>query len=343
MSDRKPPETAKPRRLLAGSAVVALFLAGLAGLQTACGKKTESEAASKGARLAAPSPIPPVPTPTPDPGEPPSFRTAAVSGQEPFAAVKAPFEADFDDRGRIWILDSMNSRVRIFDRDGGFLGGWGGNGDGKFAFKYAEGLAISGDNLYVADTWNHRIVLYSLAGAWKASASGSLMGPRGVAVGSDGAVWVTDTGNNRVIKYDAELGNLQTIGTKGVEPGEFEGPVAIAVSPSGTVYITDTRNRRIQVLDKNGKYLSSWSLPWLEKSWEARLAVGQNGTVYVSHPDGAQVLSFDRSGAPARRWSAGSSGEKFLMPVGLAIDRKREILEVMDVGSHKVVQVKLSA
>jgi DNA-binding beta-propeller fold protein YncE len=155
-------------------------------------------------------------------------------------------------------------------------------------------------------------------------------------------VWVTDTGNNRVLKCDAELGNLQTIGTKGVEPGQFEGPVGIVVIPRG-LSTSRIRETRIQVLDKNGRYLSSWSLPWLEKSWEARLAVGQNGTVYVSDPDGAQVLSFNPSGTPDRRWSAGSSGEKFLLPVGLAIDRKREILEVMDVGSHKVVEVKLSA
>ncbi len=89
----------------------------------------------------------PVPTPTPDPGEPVVLREAAISSEAPFSNVIAPFEAKMDDRGRLWVLDSVNSRIRLFDREGRFFGGWGGVGDGKFAFRNPEGLAIFGDNV----------------------------------------------------------------------------------------------------------------------------------------------------------------------------------------------------
>ena len=336
MSDATPSEVEKTRRLLATVSLIALALAGLAVLQTACGKKGSENAAAPEKPAAAPAP-----TPTPDPGEPPSFREKAAAGEAAFAGVKEPFDLKLDDHGRIWVLDSLNSRIRLFDPNGGYLGGWGGNGSGKTFFKTPEGLAVSKNNVYVADTWNHRTIHFSPSGEWKGSAAG-FMGPRGVAVGPDGSVWVTDTGNSRVIKYDAALENPQTVGSAGTEPGKFKGPVGITISASGNVYIADAGNRRIQVLDKDGKYLSSWSIPWLEQSWEARLETDQNGTVYVSYPDGAEVISFDKSGAPGKHWNADDSGQKFLRPVGLAIDRKQGILYVTDTGSRKVVKVTLS-
>lgn len=336
MSDLTLRETTKTRRLVAAVALMALLLASLAALQTACGKKTEKPAASQQAAA------PPALTPTLDAGEPPSFKETAAVGEGPFSSVKTPFEADFDDRGRIWILDSANSRLRLFDSGGGFFGGWGGNGDGKLFFNHPEGLATSRDNLYVADTWNHRVVRFSLAGEWKGSVTG-FMGPRGVAVGRDGSVWVADTGNSRVVKYDAALQNPQTVGAVGTKPGEFKGPVSIAVGPSGAVYVTDPGSSRIQVLDKDGKFVSSWSLPWLEKSWQAHLEVDQDETLYISNPEGSEVVSFIGSGKPDRRWTADSSGERFLRPIGLAVGRKQGILYVMDTASHKVLKINLPA
>jgi sugar lactone lactonase YvrE len=333
-----PSETEKTRRLLATISLIALALAGLAVLESACGKKGEEKVAAAPKQGAAP----PAPTATPDPGEPPSLREKAAAGEAPFSAVKAPFDAKVDERERLWVVDSDNSRVRLFDPNGGFLGGWGGNGSGKFAFKTPAALAVSRNNLYVADTWNHRVVRFTTAGEWKSSAAG-FMGPRGVAVGPDGSVWVTDTGNSRVLKYDSALENPQTIGVAGTEPGKFKSPVGIAISESGNVYVSDAGNRRIQVLDKNGKYLSSVNIPWLEQAWEARIETDPNGMLYVSYPDGSQVVSFDRSGAPGRNWNADDSGQKFLRPVGLALDHKQNILYVIDTASHKVLKVSLSA
>ncbi len=337
MSDDPSVETEKSRRLLAGIVLVAIGAAIFLGY-LATRRKPDAAAPAAVERGAAR----PEPTPTPDPGEPLAFRQAASRDEPPFAAARSPFEVKLDGEGRIWILDSPNSRIRLFDREGGFLGGWGGLGSGQFSFKTPEGLAISGDNLYVADTWNHRVIRYSLKGEWKGQVAAGFMGPRGVAVGSDGSVWVTDTGNHRVVKFNAALENEQIVGPTGTKPGEFKSPVGIAVSRSGLIYIADTGNGRIQIFDKDGTYKSSWSLPWLEKSWMARLAVGEDGTVYASVPGGPEVIAFDASGASARHWAADDSGEKFVLPEGLTIDHKKGVLYVADGGTRKLMSISLS-
>lgn len=339
MNDATSPETEKTRRLLATISLIALAVAGLMTAQAACRGKQGSEAPSAAAKSA---PGAPQPTPTPDPGESPSFKPSAPSGQPPFSAVKAPFDVRTDDQGRIWVLDSTNSRIRLFDKDGGFLGGWGGHGDGKNSFSLPEALAISKGNLYVADTWNHRASRYSFNGEFKGSVTG-FMGPRGIAAGADGSVWVADTGNSRVVRYGADLGSPQVVASVGADPGQVKGPVGIAVAPSGNVYVTDPGNKRVQVLDKNGKYVSSISIPWLGDGWQARVEVDKNGTVYLSNPGQSQIESFDRSGKPARKWTTDDAGEKFVRPIGLALDPRQNVLFVMDTASQKVMKISLSA
>ena len=270
----------------------------------------------------------------PGPGEPVAIRASATSASRPSRGQGSVHRQDR--RPRTGLGLGFRQRAHpLFDREGGFLGGWGGHGDGQFAFRSPEGLAISGNNLYVADTWNHRVVRYTLAGEWKGSVLG-FMGPRGVAVGPDGSVWVADTGNHRVVKYDAALKNQEVIGVGGSEPGKFKSPVSIAFGPSGNVYITDAGNSRIQVLDKDGKYLSSWSIPWLAKSWQARLETDRTGPIYLSYPEGSEVLSFDRSGAPSDDWTE-ASGEKLPCRSALGANRKQGILYVADIANRKLL------
>jgi len=337
MRDYTALDTAEQRRTTSPA-----FLAALAAVVLAvgfgCQKKAEapSPASSSAATGSAPSASP---VPTSPVEEAPSFRATAAAGEAPYAAVASPSDGAVDEQGRLWVLDSEHNRLRAFDPQGGYLGGWGGSADqGRYSFHGPEGIAIAGNTVYVSDTWKGEARAYSLKGEPAGRASG-LYGPRGIAASRD-AVWVTDTGNSRVMAYDAGLTNPRQIGPSGAGPGQFNGPVGIAFAPSGRVFIGDSGNGRIQVFGKDGKFVSSWSLPWLKKTWQAHVAVDRRGVVYVSNPDAGQVLAFDASGHQQKAWTEDSAGTKLVRPIGMAVGP--ETLYVMDVVSHKVLKIALS-
>lgn len=275
-----------------------------------------------------------------EPEVPPSILAKAEEGPVPFGGMREPRDAAVDGKGRLWVADFGNSRIRIFDGDGGYLGGWGGRGSGTYGLREPCGVAVGGEDVYVADTWNGRVESFTLAGEWKAAVTG-LYGPRGVAVAPDGGVWVTDSGNHRLVLYDALLTNGREIGKKGSGPAEFLGPVGIAVGPNGWVYVADTGNRRVEILDAGGRFQRSLPVAGWTDGVEPHVEVDDDGTVYVTVPSAEAVQIYDPSGTPGARWTADPSGAKFARPTGLAIDRKNRMLYVVNSANNTVLKMPL--
>jgi DNA-binding beta-propeller fold protein YncE len=271
--------------------------------------------------------------------QPPVIRAAAEAGRPPFDGLREPRDGAVDDSGRIWIADFAHSRLRLFDRNGGSLGGWGGRGSGNFGFHDLSGVAIRKEDLYVADTWNGRVSHFTTAGAWKGTATG-MFGPRGVAVGQDGRVWITDTGNHQVRVYDASLQGAETIGKRGSGPSEFASPVGVCVGRSGDVYVADTGNRRIVVLDPTGKFKNSWPFPGWDRAVEPFLEADDDESVFATDPGSAEaVVHLDRRGQVLQKWVAASNGAKFSLPSGLALDHRARILYVVNRGNATVSRI----
>lgn len=320
------------RPALAGALALGMAVA----LGAGC-RRSESPASSPTPAAAAAATTPP------EPSEPstPQIRETAVTGLSPYAGMKEPRDAAVDSKGRLWVADFGNSRLRVFDSNGGYLGGLGSRGNGTYELRDPCAVAIAGDDVYVADTWNGRIQAYSATGEWKATAAG-LFGPRGVAASPDGKVWATDTGNNQIVVYDRALANPQKIGKAGSGHAEFEGPVGIAIGPSGDVYVADGRNHRVQVLGADGGFRRALVVPGWEGSAEPHLEVGSRGEVYVSDPNAGKVLELD-AGRLARTWTADDAGRPFARPTGIAIDRAQRVLYVVDSASATVSKISLAA
>jgi DNA-binding beta-propeller fold protein YncE len=183
------------------------------------------------------------------PGAQTLIHKAAEPNQAPHGTAAAA-RRPLDGEGRLWIADFGTSKLHVFDPDGGFLGGWGGNGNGERRFNHPYGVAIAGDTVYVADTENSRVTAFSLAGDFKAT-SGGLYGPRGIAVAPDGSIWVTDLGNRRLMRYDAQLKHWDSFGhsEKGLD---FRAPIGIAVAPDGVVYVSDPDDHSLKIVDRRG-------------------------------------------------------------------------------------------
>lgn len=97
-------------------------------------------------------------------------------------------------------------------------------------------------------------------------AEAELNGPRGLAVDGDGNLYVSDTGNNRVVVFDPAgevrlvLGGTDPAAAEGMIPaaGYFKEPWGVAVAADGTVFVADTWSHRIQVFTSGGEFIRMW-------------------------------------------------------------------------------------
>ncbi|MEX2162389.1 MAG: flippase activity-associated protein Agl23 [Anaerolineales bacterium] len=231
--------------------------------------------------------------------------------------------------GSLYVADSFNHRIQHLDADGLFINAWGVAGDPvetndpEGAFSEPWGVAVSPDGrfVYVADTWNYRIQKFTASGAFvtmwgTTEQTGALYGPRDILVANDGNVIVTDTGNKRIIIYDANGNYVSQIGGSGFELGQFEEPVGLALDrEANLLFVADAWNLRVQVLSYQDGLLNplrSWDI----ESWEGQsitnkpyLAVGSDHRVYVTDPDLGRVLVFEQDGTFVHFFGGYTEGE----------------------------------
>ena len=78
------------------------------------------------------------------------------------------------------------------------------------------------------------------------SAEGELNRPMGLAVDSQDSVYVADTGNHRVQKFEPGGRFITKLGSAGTGLGQMMGPVSIAISQTGNLFVLELDNARVQ-------------------------------------------------------------------------------------------------
>jgi sugar lactone lactonase YvrE len=87
------------------------------------------------------------------------------------------------------------------------------------------------------------------------SGDGQFNGPVGIAIDSANDLYVADSGNNRIQKFNSAGTFVTKWGTMGTGNGEFNAPQGVAVDTVGTVYVGDTGNNRVQLFSNTGTFL----------------------------------------------------------------------------------------
>ncbi len=154
----------------------------------------------------------------------------------------------------------------------------------------------------------------------KIGASSGLREPHGVAVDGRGNVYIVDTGNDRIVKFDPSGRELVAFGKKGSDPGQFSKPLVAAFSPQGNLLVLDSDTSWIQVFTPDGKFVSRFAGPAMNFYHPAGLAVSSDGTIAVADTGGNRVVLLDSGGQLKGSPIAGVEKQPFSQPTDVYFD-----------------------
>ncbi|MBG7609800.1 MAG: TIGR03663 family protein [Anaerolineae bacterium] len=271
--------------------------------------------------------------------------------------------------GSMYIADTGNHRVQHLDPKGDVLEIWGSFADSAIGpapegtFYEPWGIAVGPEgNVYVTDTWNHRVQKFSSTGEFitewgifgQAETGAAFWGPRDIVVGANGQVFIADTGNKRIAVFDLDGNFISEFGEVGLLEGQLDEPVGLAIDVEGQVYVADTWNHRVQVFaddNSSAQYgvVNSWELEaWYGQSLDNKpyLTVDSLGRIFIGDPEGHHILEFNAEGELMQYWGLYGTDPQDLfglnLPTGMTIDPEGD-LWVADAGNHRILRFTIPA
>jgi DNA-binding beta-propeller fold protein YncE len=217
----------------------------------------------------------------------------------------SPVGVAFDDELRLYVADSVLSKIFVFDARGDYLFSLEKTGDG--VLKRPTGLAFDSKQklLYVADTLSHKVHVFDSKGSFLFSFGGRGTGegkfnfPTHIFWSDARNLYVTDSMNFRIQIFDPSGNFISLFGRQGDGSGDFAIPKGIASGRDRVIYVVDSLFDTVQLFDESGEFL---------------LAVGSRGT---------------------------GPGE-FYLPSGIFLDDNNGMLYVCDTFNQRVQVFRIS-
>lgn len=217
-------------------------------------------------------------------------------GQRQPGALEKPAGLALDAEMNVYVTDTKQRQVLVYDSLGLFLRAVGGPED----LGRPTGVAVSrdGERIYVVDRADN------------------------------------ESNRHQVVIYGKEGNRIKTIGTRGDGPGQFNVPLQGTVAADGTLYVLDSGNFRVQAFDRDGNFLRAFGRLGNSLGSLARprgIATDDEGNIYVSdasfnnfqifNPEGQLLLAIGRT---SRKSGPGQYG----LVNGIAVDETGRVYVV---------------
>lgn len=204
-----------------------------------------------------------------------------------------PVGLAIDASDRLFVSDAFLHQISCFDPDGKLVAVFG-----KGDLERPGGIALDNNRhrLFVADAKANQVAVFDtgslrliakIGGATTPGKAepGKFSAPSNVAVDGRGQIFVTDTWNQRVQIFNADLKFVRAFGRHGLTPGSFVRPKGVALDSEGHLYVADAEFNNFQILTQEGQPLLAVGDYGVDPGQFALIAglwIDKNNRIYVT-------------------------------------------------------------
>jgi tripartite motif-containing protein 71 len=267
------------------------------------------------------------------------YASASIIGMRAESVLRFPEAVAVDTVGDVYVADQLSYVVQKFSASGLYLGQWGSYGGGHGQFGPIGGLATdAGGNVYVVDSEHNRIEKFDPSGnfitAWGHTGNelgqfnfGSSQDPTkppggGIAVAGN-YVYVADSSNDRIERFNLAGGEAFEWGSYGTGAGQFSYPRGVAANAT-EVLVSDDDNHRIEKFNPNGQFESAAGSEGTghgQFGFPYGISLDAAGNVYVADDINHRIVKLNPQLGYVSEWGGfGSKPGQLAFPRGLASD-----------------------
>ena len=248
---------------------------------------------------------------------------------------RSPYSMVIDSEDNIYVIDRGNDRVQKVSTNGTPIAAWD-SIDGRVITSDDDEIKEEDQDEEDNNGEDNKKPNNPAEEKLKHFAS-----PEAMTIDKQGNFYLTDTNNNRVIKFNKDFKYISQFGIVGSQPGQFDHPHGIGIDSKGNLYINELNNPRIQKFTNNGTFIKQWgsngTAPGQFTLPLEHLEVDKTDKVFmVDSAKNPRIQVFDTEGNFITQFGKyGVGNGEFHKPEHVTVDKDGNVY-VVDRGNHRI-------